>query len=220
MFHFKIAAKAGGLFGASLLAIGLAAASVQMANSAPLQVLPATAVTPDPAIVEAKFRRNRAVPAPRVRRSRVYRGRPVYRSRRAGNPAAAAAIIGAFGAVAAAAIAAESRRDRVYYHQPYNPVYGGYGYPAYNTGYEYPNYGYGAAYPVYSDGHYRSPPRYRGVYRAPLYGGGTSVYAVRPGYTYRGLPRAYPNAVPVHGAQRVYRGGVVNGARRVMRRVF
>ncbi len=221
MTHFKIAAKAGGLFGASLLAIGLATASVQTVNSAPLQVLPAKLITPESAIVEAKYRPNRKASASSVRSRRAYRGRPVY-SRRGGNPAAAAAIIGAFGAVAAAAIAAESRRDRVVYHTPHAPAYGGYDYyPNYTTGYSYPSYGYVAPAPVYSNGYYYKQRsgigrvfggnRYPRAYSAPVY---------------RSAVPAYRGAVPVYGGnrgyggQRVHRGGAVNGGRRALRRIF
>ncbi|MGE3244742.1 MAG: hypothetical protein AB7F96_00285 [Beijerinckiaceae bacterium] len=184
MNAFKFTSFASGLLGASVLALGFSGLAPRAASAAPFGVLPAQAVTAETALVQAKFRsgkrtvrRGRVVRSSRFVRPRAVRG---YRHRGPGP----AAIIGAFGAVAAAAIAAESRRS---YHPVYAP-----GYPVYDPGYGYyPDYGYADV--------YAAP--------VPVYGG--PVYVRQPrARIYRPARQVwYPRAArPVYAGPRIYTG--------------
>lgn len=165
---------AGGLtaiLGASALVLGLTGATVRPAAAMP--ILSGSAVAPESAIVEARFRRTRS-----VRRASPRRPRQVRRIVRGRNAYPAAAIIGAFGAITAAVIAAERHNGPYYLDYGYAPVYGGYHaypMPVYGYGY-YPRHRVRRGWrPVYGGHRVRRAPVYRG-YGAPSYRG----VAVRP----------------------------------------
>jgi hypothetical protein len=172
----KMTTLAAGVIGATVIAIGVGTS--QRVSAAPFNVLPAESLTVGNPIVEAHYRPMRH----KARRGhRVVRSRYIRRHRR-GN-AAAAAMIGAFGNIVAAAIAADSRRDRVYYggHAPY-------------YGATYPVYDYTPAYvpaPVYGGSYYY--PRRRIIRRA----------YVRPGRVFVPRRAALGFRTPriAHGAQ-------------------
>ena len=194
MTVFRLRSGLTAILGASAVAFGLAAFSEAPAAAASMPILSGSAVTPETAVVQARFRRNRG--ARRVYRSRYRYGRRSYRVRR-GNQAAA--IIGAFGAIAAAAIAAERRRAPVYYYDyGYAPVYGGYYYPqpVYTYRY-YPRY---RSVPIYSHRYYRRHRGLRRVYRAPrnFYRGRARTF--HRGYRMRGYRRTIARPA------RVFRG--------------
>ncbi len=236
MRNLAVSALATGILGASVIA--LAGGGVQSAAAAPFTLLSNKAVSAESPIVQARYRaRNRS--SRRVRSARRARSRRIVRPRRYGRRgyirrgrrrnAAAAAMIGAFGTIVAAAIAADARRDR---YAPY-----AYGYAPY-----YPSYGY-------APGYYRPRAYYPArvhhrphVYHAPVVGG-YYVKRKRRGLgrifgrrkkvfvPYRAAPRTvyHPGAVAAPGmvvGGRIYRPGRAfrphrgfRSARR-MRRIF
>lgn len=199
MQFLKMSAAAAGLLGVSVIALSMGGAP--QAAAAPLNLLQAPSFAVDSPIIQARYRaRKRSARRVRsARRSRrAVRSRYIRRGRR-GNGAAAAAMIGAFGTIVAAAIAADSRRERyVPYHRPY--------YQPYQP--HYSNYGYAPA-PVYY--RRRAPVYYHQP--APVYGG----YYVKK--KRRGLGRIFgkrkrvfvPYAAPAprYRPQRAFRPRVV-----------
>ena len=189
-------AIATGVVSASILALTIGGA--QQVAAAPFSVLSTKAVSAESPIIQARYkarkrtaRRSRSVR--RARSARRARGsrravRSRYRGRR-GN-AAAVAMIGAFGAIVASAIAADARRDRYVTYSPgyYQPHYG-YA-PVYRHPHVYHGQRYYQPHRVNRGGHYVNRKR-RGIGR--VFGQPRRVFAPRRGApAFRGRRAASP----------------------------
>jgi hypothetical protein len=198
----KMTALASGIVSASILALTMG--GVQRAAAAPFGLLPSNALSVESPIIQARYRaRGRSVTRARSGR-RAVRSRYVLLNR--GGNVAAAAMIGAFGAIVASAIAAESRRDRYVTHNPgyaYYPQQYGYA-PVYQRPAVYYNDAYYQDQSYNTGGYYVKKKR-RGIAR--IFGKPRRVYA--PAYqaapVYRPAYRAAAVTPYLAGPSRGYR---------------